>query len=149
MESVVSALPGDLRDSGERISGYEALSMRLDHEYSIGVVGEWTVVSDPGMQLVYDRKLGELLSVQRRALAFLVHSVSSVYGFALYRDGHLSRRALYLEGEVQDEMGDRLPEEENLPHSATEDHVLDLIPRLTGIRWPEVLQAPFRVLQPL
>lgn len=148
-ESVVPLLPGDLRDTGERTTGEKALGLSLltGPAYGIAETGGWTVISDPGMQIVYDQEAGERLSAHRRALAFLVHSVSSVYGFSLYENGTMTRRALYVEGEPEENTGEPLPEEASLPHPATEDHILDLIPRVTGITWPTLVEATYRTFQ--
>ena len=149
LESVVSLLPGDPHATGERVSGERALrlSMLTGPVYGLAETGGWTVVSDPGLQIVYDQEAGERLSANRRALAFLLHSVSAVYGFSLYTDGALTRRALYVEGAPEETTGAPLSAEQGLPHPSTEDHVLALIPRVTGIAWPALVAATYRTFQ--
>jgi hypothetical protein len=149
VDDVVKGLPGGPVDTGRRLSGDEGLSMGADADHAVGVVGEWTMITDPGMQVMFDQDAWESLSsASRRALAFIVHSVSSTYGFSYHVDGRPARELLHVEGECVRDEGDPLPEESDLPEPGTEDHVLGLIGHLTGDQWwSAILDAPFRILR--
>ena len=80
------------------------------------------------------------LSESRRALAVVVNYVSTTYGFWWCVDGIVLRSVVYQEGELAEEEGERLPEEEGLPEPWDEDYAFELMERLTGVSQGNLLE---------
>ncbi len=55
------------------------------------------------------------------------------------------RQIIYAEGEVVDEHGPAIPEEEDAPEPLDEDYVFEMMERLTGIIWGAVADARYSV----
>jgi hypothetical protein len=147
-DGVLAALPGSPGPVGLPSPGDEALSMSLDADYAVAEVGDWTVVSDPRVQVVWTSGMCESLSRgNRRVLGFMVDNLTTTHGFVWHAGGRLVRRTLYVEGEPADQVGDPLPEEEGLPGPWSEDRVPALAYRLTGVGLGDLLDASYIVLR--
>jgi hypothetical protein len=63
-----------------------------------------------------------------------------------FLNGESVRRIIYSQGEVVDEYGNAMPEENDLPDWVDDDFIFEIIWRLTGLAWGEVADASYRVL---
>jgi hypothetical protein len=75
-----------------------------------------------------------------RALAVIFSSVTSMYGFWLYDDGDLVRRAIYESGELIDSVGRPLPDESDITipeWGHDEDFVWTMIEKITGLTYSD------------
>lgn len=139
-----SLLPGSPQATGETVDLDLAYSRSLD--YAIARVDGWTVIADPQFGAFFDAGAALALSRTSRALSFLTHSVSATHGFEWYRDGESIRRVIYSQGELVDEYGEALPEENDHSDWIDEDFVFEIMWRLTQLAWGEVADVPYRVL---
>lgn len=143
LDEVVSELPGSPRSTGARLAGDEALRMSLDADYAVAEVHGWIVVSDPRVRVAWGDAGVALSGGGGRALSFLVEYSATTYGFSWQVDGRVVRTALYCEGESAQQVGDELTEEVGLPDPGREDMVVELLQRLTGIRFAELVDARY------
>lgn len=135
-------LGGRPRDTGETVAMDDVLGGAVD--YAVGRVGGWTVVLDQQFRGVFDDEVVAGFSAGGRVLMFITNSVMSVHGFAWFVEGQLVRRVMYSEGELMDEVGERLPEEERLDTPLWEDDVFEIISELTGLAWGDADEAEYR-----
>ncbi|WP_157183734.1 DUF6461 domain-containing protein [Nocardia takedensis] len=91
----MSALEGRLRGSGERVD----LDAVFARPYDLGVttVGGWTLIADPQVRVTFDDRATAEVTARGQVLAWVSNSVSSVDGFAFYRDGVPIRRIMHAE----------------------------------------------------
>ncbi len=107
-----SRLPGRPQETGESIDLDLAYSRVVD--YAIAGVDGWTAIVDPQFLTFFGDDAALVLSGTSRALSFVTHSVSDTHGFEWLLNGESVRRVIYSQGEVADEYGDALPEENDL-----------------------------------
>jgi hypothetical protein len=91
----------------------------------------WTVILDPEMVMFVDEdtctQISQLLSSS--IFGMVCEGTSNSYGYSLY-DGELVRAFWASDGEIFDNRGDILPEEEGIDHSDVfEDEVLKVMER--------------------
>jgi hypothetical protein len=138
-----SQLPGRPQETGECIDLDLAYSRVVD--YAIAGVDGWTAIVDPQFLTFFGDDAAPVLSGTSRALSFVTHSVSDTHGFEWFLNGESVWRVIYSQGEIADEYGDALPEENDLPDWIDEDFIFEIIWRLTGLAWGEVAHASYRV----
>ena len=83
-------------------------------DYAIAGVDGWTAIADPQFLTLFGDDAALALSGTSKALSFVTHSVSDTHGYAWFLNGESVRRIIYSQGEVVDEYGDALPEENDL-----------------------------------
>ncbi|MBW0271361.1 hypothetical protein ATM97_11410 [Nocardia sp. MH4] len=136
-------LPGHPGGSGETVDLAQAFSRPVD--YAVAEVDGWTSILDPHILVTFDDDVVLALAETRRALAYVAHSVSDVYGFTWYSGGQPIRRIIYSAGELADESGEVLPDEARLEAAIDEDFTFDIIAGLTGLGWGKIADATYRV----
>jgi hypothetical protein len=139
-----SQLPGRPQETGEILDLDLAYSRVVD--YAIAGVDGWTAVADPQFLTFFGDDAALALSGTSKALCFVTHSVSDTHGWEWLLNGESVRRIIYSQGEVVDEYGDALPEENDLPDWVDEDFIFEIIWRLTGLASGDVSDASYRVL---
>lgn len=141
VEAAITALGKGPRDTGTRLSGFAALSTDLGGGSAIGRVRPWTVLADPHLFVRHaDVDTMAVLSEGGRALGDLVNDISTTYGFWWYVGGAALRTVVYGEGELLEDMGERLPEELGLPDPTSEVYAFELMERLTGLTLNDLLE---------
>ncbi|MFD3508231.1 hypothetical protein [Nocardia sp. NPDC058666] len=115
------------------------------YDYGVATVNGWTFIADPQFRVSFDDEAAVRVAGTSRALAWVTDSVSTTHGFAWYRRAELMRAIVYVEGEVVDEYGGTLPEEQNCPEPCSEDYVFEMMWRLTGVGWGAGADADYRV----
>ncbi|MEV0853748.1 hypothetical protein [Nocardia fluminea] len=136
-------LPGCPRKTGEVVD-LDTVHGR-PYEYGVAVVGNWTFIADSEFRVIFDEEAVVRIAGASRALAWVTNSVSTIHGFAWYREGEVVRQIIYAEGEVVDEYGPAIPEEEDAPEPLDEDYVFEMMERLTGVIWGAVADARYSV----
>ncbi|MRH92394.1 hypothetical protein GFY24_34070 [Nocardia sp. SYP-A9097] len=136
-------LPGRPRDASETVDVDTVYERPCD--YGMAVVGGWTFIADPQFRVSFNDDAVQEISDRGRALAWVTNSASTVHGFAWYVDGAPLRRIVFAEGEVVDESGERIPEEDSAPEPLSEDYVFEMMVRLTGQGWSDGGEALYRV----
>lgn len=133
----------------------EASLGRLAPNLACAEIGNWTALWDPGGEIAVhpdSESLRRSLSQGARSLAVLWASTASQYGFRYYMDGELIRAVLYEHGEVVDEEGDPLEEEEDIDVPSwgpDEDWCLVVVERLTRLSFRRQARARYRVVEPV
>ncbi len=115
------------------------------HDYGVATVDGWTFIADPEFRVSFDEQAVLQVSGTRRALAWVTNSVSTTHGFAWYLEGEMVRQIIYTEGELADEHGAPLPEEQGAPEPLSEDYVFEMMLRLTGVGWGAGAGADYSV----
>lgn len=140
----------DLFTPAEDEVGFEAASSQFLHpNLALGAVGGWAVFWNPNAQLLRS-DFPQAVSRGRRALAGLLGSVDSRYGFHYYVDG-VTRRGIVYEGNtILEKIGAALPEEGGLAAPVwgpDEDFVFGIMAQMTGVSWNDLEAATYQVME--
>jgi hypothetical protein len=125
------------RPTGEWVTGDVASSHQLGVDRLAAADDQsWCWLWDPNQQYVldtYDLAPAPVLA-GTEAFTAIFSSVSTIYGFWLYRDGELARRAVFHNGEPVDVVGDPLPCESGLDWFS-EDALWTVTSAVTGLTY--------------
>jgi hypothetical protein len=125
--------------SGELVDASQATgSLRPDALYAADA-GGWAQVWNPRMDVV----MGWEPTDPGNALVVFFSSVSSTYGFTLFKNGEQTRNCVYAEGVAVADMGTPLPVEATIAVPSwgpDEDFLWSIITAVTGLRYDEELR---------
>jgi len=139
----------DMFAPGGEINSDVAVSQSLHPDLALGAVGGWAVFWNSNGQILAG-DTPQNFSRGRRALGAALGSVDSRYGFFYYVDGALKRGVTYGVSEVLEQVGAALPEETELSTPARqydEDHIFEMVTRLTGVSFADLCAAPYQRLE--
>lgn len=132
------------RRTGEWVTGDVASSRQLGADRLAAADDQsWCWLWDPNQQYVpYTYDLTGMAAAApvlagTEAFAAMYSSVSTIYGFWLYQDGKLTRRAVFHNGELVDDVGDPLPCESGLGPDDwfSEDALWTVTSAVTGLSY--------------
>lgn len=132
-ETVRSSLPEGFVLTTTVLDWWDASSGRLAPNLALANYQGWAVLFDPGAGVALDERVLAALSQSGRALACLMNSVATVYGFCYFAEGHLKRKVIRLDYAVIEEAGAPLHEEHDLRWDDEEETVMEIAARLTGL----------------
>ena len=91
-----------------------------------------TAIIDPELVMMLDEDSMKELSNQFGSILTMVcEGVSATYGFSVFRNGEKIRSLTATDGEIVDEFGDALPEEDGISaNTISEDTILNLLSKL-------------------
>ena len=133
VDEVMRALPDVFVPTAQTIGWAAATSPALAPNLALAPRQGWAIVFDPNAKFVLNEQFTAPLSLGTRALAGVLHSTATLYGFAYLVDGTLTRKLLYQEQRLVEQRGVPLAAERGLTWSDGEAAVLALVQRIAGL----------------
>lgn len=124
----------DLFAFTDKTLGWEAASATtLGKNLAVGEIPGWGAIWTPNINVTSAEEVLEPASLNGRAVAIYLSSVSSIHGFALWVDGAFVRLLLRDGAELAVDDGDPIPEEADLDWTDAEAAVFAVARKLTGL----------------
>jgi hypothetical protein len=136
VDELLESVPDVFSRTQEELDFSAAASRDLAPNFAVGPVKDWCIFWDPNGNIAWDDETISELSVGRRALAFLMVSAASYYGFKVFIDGDMTRSVVYQDHEILEETGAKAPGEDSIKPASwgyDEDAIFAMIRKFTGL----------------
>ncbi len=146
---LIADFPSSFVLTGRTFQAKEAFSSSLPVPFAIGQVGLWTALCDPLCIITWREPMLAAFSRERRIFAFVAEQLSHTYGFWYFVHGQLIRHVLFQEEECVEEIGEVLPEEDQIrQNSRIYDNtcIVHVWESLTGLNQPQLASSSFQGL---
>ncbi len=128
-----ATIPDVFAFKGTTIGWEAAATTGLGKNVAVGEIPGWGAIWTPNINVTSAEEVLEPASLNGRAVAIYLSSVSSIHGFALWVDGAFVRLLLREGADTAVDDGEPLPEEADLDWADAEAAVFAVAKKLTGL----------------